>query len=209
MKNKSRVLNFSEKYIHVEYIESAEHYFLMTRTIVINLAKQECVIANQTLKPNKSAIFENIELKDVKKLLLITLEMKMFSIQNFPHSQEIVEKWHHVYNIFPVEHLKKTNLWRSQKDTIENIDVMLWFAKAGTHCGIHNEHSFNEVHTQIFGLGRMQKFHQNDKNTLYQELYMSPGYTHDPFCDENNKYPWHQYYADTDCIWLVLEINER
>jgi hypothetical protein len=41
---------------------------------------------------------------------------------------------------------------------------------------------------------------------------MSPGYmTPVPFCsvEENTRfiYPWHQYYADTDCIRLAIEYH--
>jgi hypothetical protein len=41
---------------------------------------------------------------------------------------------------------------------------------------------------------------------------MSPGYsTPVPFCDVvapgRYVYPWHQYYADTDCIWMAVEYH--
>ena len=39
---------------------------------------------------------------------------------------------------------------------------------------------------------------------------MLPGYTHDPFFVLSNKggfsYPWHRYYAETDCIWMAIEM---
>ncbi|MFI1563811.1 hypothetical protein ACH4ZX_12260 [Streptomyces sp. NPDC020490] len=96
-------------------------------------------------------------------------------------------------------------------DTFE-VRVNLWFAPAGTDCFIHNRHDFIEVHTQVAGLGRMQKFREQDHSTLYQDLPMSPGYTTpDPFCslgpDHTYVYPWHQYRADTDCVWLAIEYH--
>ncbi|MGV9878696.1 hypothetical protein [Streptomyces sp. NPDC003006] len=92
------------------------------------------------------------------------------------------------------------------------IKVNLWFAPAGTDCAIHNRHDFIEVHTQVHGLGSMQKFRAQDHATLYEDLRMSPGYTTpDPFCvrepDGSYRYPWHQYRADTDCVWLAVEYH--
>lgn len=96
-------------------------------------------------------------------------------------------------------------------DTFD-VRLNLWFAPAGTDCFIHNRHDFIEVHTQVAGLGRMQKFREQDHTTLYQDLPMSPGYTTpDPFCslgpDDTYVYPWHQYRADTDCVWLAIEYH--
>jgi hypothetical protein len=64
----------------------------------------------------------------------------------------------------------------------------------------------------VHGLGRIQKFTAQDHGTLYEDLRMSPGYTTpDPFCDiapdGSYRYPWHQYYADTDCVWLAVEYH--
>ncbi|MFD7137619.1 hypothetical protein [Streptomyces sp. NPDC059894] len=100
---------------------------------------------------------------------------------------------------------------RRQEETFD-IKVNLWYAPAGTDCAIHNEHDFIEVHTQITGVGRMQKFHARDHSTLYQDIAMAPGYTTpQPFCetapDGGYRYPWHQYRADTDCVWLAVEYH--
>ncbi|MGL5865396.1 MAG: hypothetical protein ACRCYX_05900 [Dermatophilaceae bacterium] len=88
----------------------------------------------------------------------------------------------------------------------------LWFAPAGTDCGIHDTHPFIEVHTQVSGYGRMQKFTSPDHASLYEDQQLSPGTTSPvPFCVERDGrfvYPWHQYRADTDCIWLALEYHE-
>lgn len=127
-------------------------------------------------------------------------------------------------------------LWRGPQETIGTVDhdpahllreadlpgptttfevrVNLWFAPAGTDCFIHRLHDFVEVHTQVVGLGRMQKFTDQDHGTLYQDVLMSPGYTTpDPFCslgaDGDFVYPWHQYRADTDCVWLAVELHRR
>ena len=119
-----------------------------------------------------------------------------------------MQTWTHVYDIFQLPHLKHTNLWRSTKEQIGSIGLNLWFAAEGTDCGMHNEHDFLEVHTQIWGTGHMQKFAKKDPVTLYQDIFMTPGFTHAPFCTEDEfVYPWHRYFADTDCLWLAVEYN--
>lgn len=90
------------------------------------------------------------------------------------------------------------------------IRVNLWFAPTGTDCVIHNDHEFIEIHTQIDGYGRMQKFHSPDPTTLYEDVVMGPGITHAPFGSTTTGrfvHPWHQYRADTDCIWLAVEYH--
>jgi hypothetical protein len=101
---------------------------------------------------------------------------------------------------------KGLDFYRSEKDKINSVEFNLWFAGKNTNCGLHkHEVGFREVHTQVFGIGRMQKFHKNDFSSIYQDVFMSPGYTHEPFYDAAGRYPWHQYRADTDCIWLAAE----
>lgn len=89
----------------------------------------------------------------------------------------------------------------------------LWFSPSGTSCGIHNEHDFIEVHTQLSGLGRMQKFRAKATETLYEEYLTPVGTTNPPtFCRQYGtefRYPWHQYFADTDCVWLAVEYHSR
>jgi len=88
----------------------------------------------------------------------------------------------------------------------------LWFAEPGTHCGIHNEHSFIEIHTQILGVGRMQIFQSDELASLCEDLLLAPGATtSQAFCQISNRqhysYPYHQYYADTPSVWLALEYH--
>lgn len=92
-----------------------------------------------------------------------------------------------------------------------DVKLNLWWSPGNTDCVIHNEHPFLEVHTQIHGTGRMQKFQQRDEHTIYEDVVMPVGYTHDPFCRVAGlnewEYPMHRYYADTDCVWLAIELH--
>jgi hypothetical protein len=91
------------------------------------------------------------------------------------------------------------------------LKLNLWYTPEETDCGIHTGHQFLEVHTQILGTGHMQKFRENNADTLYEDVLMPPGFTHDPFfsvaADRSFSYPWHRYYADTDCIWMAVELH--
>ena len=52
----------------------------------------------------------------------------------------------------------------------------------------------------------MQKFRSNDFKSIYEDVHMAPGFTHNPFAGvKDNGYGWHQYYSDTDCIWMAIE----
>ena len=94
-----------------------------------------------------------------------------------------------------------------------DLRLNLWWSPGDTDCFIHNEHPFLEVHTQIHGGGRMQKFRERDERTIYEDVPMGIGYSHDPFCRVTGKnqwtYPWHRYYADTDAVWLAIELHPR
>jgi hypothetical protein len=92
------------------------------------------------------------------------------------------------------------------------VQTNLWFAPSKSNCFIHNQHAFLEIHGQIFGRGRMQKFKTQDYAAIFEDQLMSPGFTTPvPFCRVVDPctftYPWHQYYADTDCVWIAIEYH--
>ena len=91
-----------------------------------------------------------------------------------------------------------------------NVKLNFWFSPAGTNCGIHRDHKFIETHTQIFGIGKMQKFKDNTYETLFEEQVLAPGQTQSSIFgrwEDRLVYPWHQYYADTDVVWLAVEYH--
>ena len=95
------------------------------------------------------------------------------------------------------------------------LKVNIWYCPSRTDCAIHCVHQkpldFLEVHTQIYGVGRMQKFHTDQFETRYEDTVMGPGMTHQPYASLNEKgeyiYPWHQYYGDSECIWMANEFH--
>ena len=104
---------------------------------------------------------------------------------------------------------------RPEIEAPQQFDVKLkcWWSPNETDCFIHNEHPFLEVHTQITGQGRMQKFRERDAATVYEDVLMTPGFTHETFCQVAGPnswvYPWHRYYTDRESIWLAIELHPR
>lgn len=91
------------------------------------------------------------------------------------------------------------------------VKLNLWFSPAGTDCGIHREHAFIETHTQVTGTGRMQKFTEETHDSCFEEQILAPGQTQPSIFgrwrDGRLLYPWHQYRADTDAVWLAIEYH--
>ncbi|MUH00101.1 hypothetical protein F7734_50650 [Scytonema sp. UIC 10036] len=228
--NKIKWLNFSGAFIDAKYVENVENYPIQNRTIVINPQASDAHLSEvpaSIIPAFSSTILKDTMIQKAESLLLLEM-LETNNIGNIISEQN----WNLLGNLdnFP----KDVPLWRSPKDEagiVEldpylmtkqsstfhqkerfSVKINLWFAPSNSDCTIHNQHDFIELHTQIFGQGRMQKFKVKAFNSLYEDVLMSPGYTTSvPFCqvEENQKYvyPWHQYYADTDCIWLAIEYH--
>lgn len=94
------------------------------------------------------------------------------------------------------------------------IRLNLWFAPAGTACGIHNTHGFVETHVGVLGSGRVLRFRSEDPASWYEDVPLPPGAEHQPFCvagapgqQPDFVYPHHEYRADTDTVWLAVEYH--
>jgi hypothetical protein len=236
MTNTFKSLSFSGPHIEAALVENADRYLVEGRTIVANPGVSDvrvCTTPGTTIPPFSSTILSDTHIDRADSLIL----MRVNDEKTMP---EIVEEpgWRLLGDLldagpaadpFP----RETPLWKSPQDNAGTvvfepsavlkearrskfqefqIVLNLWFAPAGTDCFIHNRHDFIEVHTQVHGFGRMQKFREPDYGTLYQDVWMGPGYTTpDPFCgtasDGAFVYPWHQYRAESDCVWLAIEYH--
>ncbi len=240
--NVEKQLNFSGSHIDAKYVENVSNYYIKNETIVVNPhmwdvsvgqpvrniipAFSSTILKDITIEKAQALIL--IEVKDTTNIGNIILEQGWFllgdTIEDSPNRGDTGE----------LPYPKNTPLWKSPQDDAGIVEIdpyymtrqantlskkqsfvvklNLWFAPSHTNCFIHNKHDFIEIHTEIFGTGRMQKFKAQDYGTLYEDMLMSPGFTtFVPFCqvEENSQYiyPWHQYYADTDCIWMVIEYH--
>ncbi|MEU6868761.1 hypothetical protein ABZ924_36975 [Streptomyces sp. NPDC046876] len=229
-----RPLNFSTPYLRAALVQDAVDYTVEGRTIVVNPGVKPVTIAEEprkTIPPLSSTVLADTRIEQADALILLRSAgegAEVAGIVDQPGWSHLADSSDH--GDFP----RETPLYRSSQDDINtvlfdpsyvlgesetegylrefNVRANLWFAPAGTDCFIHNKHDFIEVHTQVHGLGRMQRFRNQDQASLYQDVLMSPGYTTpDPFCATGPQctyhYPMHQYRADTDCIWLALEYH--
>lgn len=229
-----RILEFSNTIILAELIEDADKHQISDEAIVINLGVTPIVIpdvSEQLLPPFQSSILRNVELHDVAGAAVIRVENE-FSCAGL----SAVLQWDRLSSLIetPSVEIMELQLFRSKQDFIGprileghilglvsdgdnlprsyDVGLNLWYAPGNTDCLIHRLHPFMETHVQIAGQGRMQKFRQDAHSTLYQDIPMLPGVAQPFFqCakgdDGSFVYPWHQYRADTDCIWMAIEFH--
>lgn len=201
-----KILSISEPFVTVEHVSFVDNFQVDGKSIVVNIDLDPVTIDDVELTSLKSVVCAHTTIDRLINALVITMPDNEFQAPNSDVDLDIIRNgWQHIYELTNAEHLKNTDLWRSEKSRIGRLELNLWFALPGTNCGMHNDHRFLEVHTQIYGIGRMQKFRTKDPDSLYQEVYMAPGYSHDPFYSNTGQYPWHQYHADTECIWMAIE----
>ncbi len=171
-------------------------------SLVVNCGRSIQLPDGTELKSFGSGLFQNIEIQG-EHLLVLELDPSL-------DVSELVadycrSHWAQVYTIFPHDEFKNTDFFRSDKVKLGNLEFNFWYCGEDFSCGIHNKHDFYELHTQILGVGEMQKFHQNDANTLYYREILNPGQTHTPFYDQKHNYPYHRYKSTSKCIWLAIE----
>jgi hypothetical protein len=205
MQTMTKTLGFSEPFVKVDFTAGSVDFKIKGPEIIVNIGDEKLLIGDKPLQPRTSSIYSSVNASGSLKLIRIILDNDLFSGNYFPYKQAIKVKWTSLFDLTRNPEFKNVSLWRSVKESISGINFNLWFCEAGTDCGIHREHDFRELHSQIFGIGKLQKFHKQDHDTLYQDVFMCPGYTHEPFYDDRCLYPWHQYRAETDCLWLAIE----
>jgi len=222
-----RELASTNGFVRATLVDRPRDYRVEGRAVVVNHTRTPVGLGERGFVPAfSSTVLVDTTIERAESVLL-------FSVTDPDGIVGIVGEpgWHPLADLlpgFPVD----TPLWRGPQDDIGTltfdpapvlgedpspqrtfrVKVNLWFAPAGTDCGLHDRHDFIEIHSQVAGRGRMQKFTARDHAALYEDLLMSPGHTPPvPFCrtgpDGGFVYPWHQYRADTDCVWLAVEYH--
>lgn len=230
MPNQLRKLAFADDFILAELVEDARD-FPVEDAVVVNLSPRP--MATGTDHPGivpawkstwlKGGVIANAEraalLKVRRKTNLGGCALRGWEflgnrIKNFPRDTPLyISPFDHVGTVRtdPFVFTNESSTTGTEQDF--DMRLNLWWSPGDTDCFIHNEHPFLEVHTQIHGLGRMQKFRARDEATIYEDVPMAVGYSHDPFCrvagPNQWTYPWHRYYADTDSVWLAVELHPR
>lgn len=200
-------LQFCEPFFTIKTLHNEQEYRVGEKSIVINLSDSAIKVKDKRLDYLKSTIVTRITIENLQKAIIVEEYEK-----NKDHDrlfEEIKKQWPMMYDMTKQERHKGILLWRSPKEKIfGNTEINLCYIAANVSTGPHKTHilNFTEVHTQLLGIGKMQKLEENDYSTLYQEVVLAPGITHEPFYNEQAEYPWHQYQSVTDAIYMPIEI---
>jgi len=230
MPNQIRKLEFADEFIYGELVEEPRD-LAIADAIVVNLSPNPMITGSEhpAIVPAwKSTWLKNGVIKSGDKAALLKVRRKTNlggaglrgwewlgnRIRSFPRDTPLyISPFDHAGTMRTDPKVFTNELSIPEHEQEFDLRLNLWWSPGDTDCFIHNEHPFLEVHTQIHGLGRMQKFHQRDEATLYEDVLMPVGYSHDPFCRVTGAnewtYPWHRYYADTDSIWLAIELHPK
>ena len=228
-KNSQRNLCFSDDHISAILVENVEDW--SADGIVVNLSTEVIFVEGEVdtpIQPWRSATLRGKRIRKADRIAVL----KIVNLENLGGVMLRGWDWFgDIYDGFP----RQTPLYMSSIDDagtvkedpfvftrerrgaseLQEFDIKLkcWWSPNETDCFIHNEHPFLEVHTQIHGIGRMQKFRKRDAATVYEDVIMAPGFTHEPFCVVTGPnewtYPWHRYYTDLESIWLAIELHPR
>lgn len=206
-----RDLNFSLDTLQAQELLIDNQIDIASPSLIINLSKEPIylLIDNSIINQFESRLLYNQTLLSRKaQACIIKLPNETKNWLDTPQMirEEIQEKWQTAFNLYPhIGELKKLDMYKSPKDIINGFELNLWFLKEKSLGRIHKEHSFTEVHLQVLGIGKMQKYLKQERSSLYETAFMTPGFTHYPFYDKHIQYPWHSYDAITNCIWMAIE----
>lgn len=223
-----RKLAFSSDHLRACVTLGKGHLTLQGQAIVVNAGMEVASIKAQrkeSLTPMSSVQLRDISLDATPNLILFEpidalraadVRVEQNWVQ-FRADGETINLWRSAQDkigevLMDIGQLRETQVTGDdgQQWGRFQISANLWFAPAGTDCLIHREHAFIKIHSQIVGIGHMQKFHDRDHSSLYEDITLAPGCTTErPFCvvidDGTPIYPWHQYYAESDSVWLAIE----
>lgn len=210
-------LDFAEPFFSIDYIEDEEHYFVEKNSLVINLAERThsvITVEGVPILPLKSAILKDITIDNVKKAMVVK-DYERCNIFDVETRQQIKKTWKTIYECSGMERHKGLPYYKSPKfkwgEGTDHIELNFCFvAEPLTPSGLHQGHDrpIDEVHAQILGVGKMQKFHENDTSTYFGEYIMAQGTVHDKMYDETGYYPWHQYQSVTPCVYCPIEFDK-
>jgi len=228
--NQRRSLSFSNDWIE-SVLVSAVREMPVEDAIVVNLsttALRYRAGGNQgTVLPWKSTMLRHCTIESAEAVVLlhvrqrtnlggVALNWEWYGRRNAQFPRDIplyISPQDDIGNVEldPVAAFNHATTSASPSPRRYRLKLNLWYTPEETDCGIHTGHQFLEVHAQILGTGHMQKFRDNNADTLYEDVLMPVGFTHDPFFTVRNdgkfSYPWHRYFADTDCIWMAIELH--
>jgi hypothetical protein len=228
--NEARKLSFSNSWVVSTLIESAQD-FSIDDAIVVNLSTTPASYQAGGF----CGIIQPFQSKQLRRCTIIAAErLAVFTLRTTENLGGLALAWDWFgdrYSSFN----RETPLYVSTQEEVAELHfnpaelfsfdgssecagvqryqlkLNLWYAPALTDCSIHCEHSFLEVHTQIVGIGHMQKFRTGDPATIFEDLVVPPGVTHETFFqftpERGFHYPMHRYFSQTECVWMAIEFH--
>ena len=155
-------------------------------SVVLNCGQPITLPDGTVLGNFQSGLYKNIEIKSNDLFVVEVGDRRGVTDE---HADQIRDEWTPVYDLFPLRQFKGADFFRSPPTEMGDFSFSFWYSGDNFAGAIHNKHDFYELHTQILGVGEMQKFHEEDESTLYERVLMVPGQTHRPFFDTTGKYP--------------------
>ncbi len=206
-------LTFAEPFFEVDYVEDEKSYDVESKSLVFNLAERSQTVMDIQgipILPLKGTVAQGVRVEHIGRALIVK-DYEHFALDDLAFLREVKTVWRSLYECSGIERHKGLPYYKSPKVRVGG-DTELNFcfvSEPMAPSGPHRDHdrNFDEVHAQIRGFGKMQKFRENDLSTFYQESIMAPGIVHEKFYDAQGVYPWHQYQSITPCIYMPIEID--
>ena len=206
-------LDFAEPFFAVDYVEDEAEYFAEGKCLIINLAERSQIslyIKGIPVLPLKGTVAENVKVEGIGRALIVK-DYDHFRLDDPDFIRRVKSTWKSLYECSGIERHKGIPYFKSPKARVGgDTEINFCFvSEPMAPSGPHRDHDrdFDEVHAQIRGFGKMQKFEENDTSTFYQESIMAPGVVHEKFYNEKGEYPGHQYHSITPCIYMPIEID--
>ena len=203
-------LDFAKPFFDVDYVEHEASYSIDAPALVLNMGRSEeefVGIRPVPLKPLRSTIVTKGDLEVEGRALIIHNYQRKFRIED-PEAEEIKKVWKSLWEYSHLERNRGVLYYKSPRVVVGGDTGMNFcLAEAGIPSAIHREHGedFDEVHLQVWGSGRVQLLYEEDPESVYQEFPLAPGNVNDPVWDSEGIYPWHRYYSESRCIFVVVE----
>lgn len=201
-----RTLQCASPFYVMKAVKDERNFHIGPKSIIINFSDEDIFIKEMPLKNLHSAVLTNITLKYVACALLVE------GFETRPAEEALraaKAAWPLMSELSPAERYKGVPLRRSPKERVGNVVFNLFHVEPGADVGLHREHPYDEVHTQLAGCGKMQKYRKNDFGTLYFEEILAPGMTHESYRNAAGEYPWHQYQSMTESIYIYINQYDR
>jgi len=227
--NQTRSLSFNGKYVRAHLVERVSNYAAWG--VVTNLSNEPMKVdgdvpgivppwKSTTLRGGRIARAELVSVVDIPDptnlggVVFDGWDWFGNHLAEFPHTTPLYISKHDIVGQTTINPWRFSNDPEPRNETVDyDIKLNLWWAPARTDGVIHNMHHFLEIHTQIYGFGRIQIFADQAGTELYREISTAPGDTHDPIVKvmgaRHYIYPWHRGWTDEDCIWMAIELHPR